>query len=135
MLTQPGASVRLQFMHFTNHLGLPVRDEWRSQQFYSAYFGFDPATAQEFADGTVVIRNADGFDLALRPVTHIEPSPVFLHAGFKAARPDDVRTLLERLEADGVTIVERNDEAARTAFKCLDPDGHRIEVYWEPAFS
>ena len=44
-----------------------------------------------------------------------------------------MRTLLERLEADGVTIVERNDEAAYTAFKCLDPDGHRIEVYWEPA--
>jgi hypothetical protein len=28
-------------MHF-NNLGLPVRDERRSQQFYSAYFGFDP---------------------------------------------------------------------------------------------
>jgi catechol 2,3-dioxygenase-like lactoylglutathione lyase family enzyme len=54
----------MQFMHF-NHLGLPVRDEGRSQQFYSTYFGFDPATAQEYADGTVIIRNADGFDLAL----------------------------------------------------------------------
>jgi catechol 2,3-dioxygenase-like lactoylglutathione lyase family enzyme len=120
-------------MHF-NHLGLPVRDERRSQQFYSAYFGFDPATVTEYADGTVIIRNADGFDLALHPVTHIEPAPAFLHAGFRATRPDDVRTLLERLEADGVTIVERNDEAAYTAFKCLDPDGHRIEVYWEPPF-
>lgn len=19
-----------------------------------------------------------------------------------------------------------------TSFKCLDPDGHRVEVYWEP---
>jgi len=46
-----------------NHLGLPVRDERRSRQFYSAYFGFDPASAQEYPDGTVVIRNADGFDL------------------------------------------------------------------------
>jgi catechol 2,3-dioxygenase-like lactoylglutathione lyase family enzyme len=118
-----------------SHLGLPVRDERRSQQFYSAYFGFDPATAQEYADGTVIIRNADGFDLALHPVEHIEPPPVFLHAGFKAAAPVDVRTLMERMEADGVTIVERNDEAGYTAFKCLDPDGHRIEVYWEPPFS
>ena len=50
-----------------NHLGLPVRDERRSQQFYSAYFGFDLATAQQYPDGTVIIRNADGFDLALRP--------------------------------------------------------------------
>jgi catechol 2,3-dioxygenase-like lactoylglutathione lyase family enzyme len=118
-------------MHL-NHLGLPVRDERRSQQFYSAYFGFDPATAQEYEDGTVIIRNADGFDLALHPVGHVEPSPAFLHAGFNAGRPAEVRTLMKRMEADGITIVERNDEAAYLAFKCLDPDGHRIEVYWEP---
>jgi catechol-2,3-dioxygenase len=24
------------------HIGLPVRDERRSQQFYAEYFGFDP---------------------------------------------------------------------------------------------
>jgi catechol 2,3-dioxygenase-like lactoylglutathione lyase family enzyme len=43
-----------------------------------------------------------------------------------------VRTLMERMDADGITIVERNDEAAYVAFKCLDPDGHQIEVSWEP---
>jgi catechol 2,3-dioxygenase-like lactoylglutathione lyase family enzyme len=130
LLWSAGGPARLQFMRF-NHLGLPVRDERRSRQFYSAYFGFDPASAQEYPDGTVVIRNADGFDLALRPAEHIQPPPVFLHSGFRAAEPQDVRALMERMEADGITIVERDDEAARTAFKCLDPDGHRIEVYWE----
>lgn len=69
------------------------------------------------------------------PVTHIEPSPAFLHADFKAAGPAAVRTLMERIEADGITIMERNDEAASTVFKCLDPGGHRIEVYWEPPVS
>jgi catechol 2,3-dioxygenase-like lactoylglutathione lyase family enzyme len=118
-----------------NHLGLPVCDELRSRQFYSAYFGFDPATAQRYPDGTVIIRNADGFDLALHPVEHIEPPPAFLQCGFKAARPADVRTLMDCMEADGILIVERDDEAAYTALKCLDPDGHRIEVYWEPPFS
>ena len=117
-----------------SHLGLPVRDARRSQQFYSAYSGFDPATAQEYADGTVIIGNADGFDLALHPVEHIEPSPVFLQAGFKAAAPADVRTLTDRMGADGVSIAERDDEASYTAFRCLDPDGHRIDVYWEPPF-
>ena len=53
---------------------------------------------------------------------------MFLHAGFKAIGPADVRTLMGRMEADGITIAERNDEAAYTAFKYLDPDGHRIEV-------
>jgi catechol 2,3-dioxygenase-like lactoylglutathione lyase family enzyme len=118
-------------MHF-NHLGLPVRDEWRSQRFYSAYLGFDLATAQEYEDGTLIIRDTDGFDLALYPVGHVEPPPAFVHVGFKAAGPADVRALMERMEADGVTIVERNNEAAYVAFKFLDPDGHRIEVYWEP---
>jgi catechol 2,3-dioxygenase-like lactoylglutathione lyase family enzyme len=120
-------------MYF-NHLGLPVRDERRSQQFYAAYFGFDPATAQQYPDRTVIIRNAGGFDLALHPVQHIEPPPAFLHAGFKAAGPAEVRALMDRMEADGIPIVERDDEPAYTAFKCLDPDGHRIEVYWQPPF-
>jgi catechol 2,3-dioxygenase-like lactoylglutathione lyase family enzyme len=60
-----------EVMHLS-HLGLPIRDLRRSQRFYSAYFGFDPATAQEYEDGTVIIRNADGFDLALHPVEHVE---------------------------------------------------------------
>ena len=117
-------------MHLS-HLGLQVRDERRSQRFYSACFGFDSAAAQEYEDGTVIIRNADGFDLALHPVGHVESSPAFLHAGVKAAQTADVRTLMERMDADGITIVEPDDEAACTTFKCLDPDGHRIEVYWE----
>jgi catechol 2,3-dioxygenase-like lactoylglutathione lyase family enzyme len=48
------------------------------------------------------------------------------------ADPADVRALMERMDADGVTIVERNDEPAYVAFKCLDPYGHRMEVAWEP---
>ena len=47
--------------------------ERRSKQFYSTYFGFDPATAQEYENGTVIIRNADGFYLALYPSGHVEP--------------------------------------------------------------
>lgn len=118
-------------MHF-NHLGLPVRDYRRSLEFYTAYFGFDPATAQAYPDGTVIVRNADGFDLALHPVGHVDELPTFLHAGFRAAEPDEVRALLSRLDDDGITVIERDDEDDYTSFKCLDPDGHRVEVYWEP---
>jgi len=121
-------------VHF-NHLGLPVRDYQRSLRFYADYFGFDPATAQEYSDGTVIVRNAEGFDLALHPVGQVGEQPEFLHAGFLAAGPAEVRTLLARLDADGVTVVERDDEEGYTSFKCLDPDGHRVEVYWEPPFS
>ena len=46
-----------------NHIGLPVREEARSLAFYATYLGFDPATARRYPDGTVIVRNADGFDL------------------------------------------------------------------------
>jgi hypothetical protein len=36
-----------------------------------------------------------------------------------------------RLSAEGTTIVERDDEPGLVSFKCLDPDGWRVEVYWE----
>jgi hypothetical protein len=34
-----------------------------------------------------------------------------------------------------VQVVEAYDEQEYTAFKCLDPDGHRVEAYWEPPFN
>ena len=43
------------FMHL-NHLGLPVRGLQRSRQFYSAYFGFDPAT-QGFVKVGLTVRD------------------------------------------------------------------------------
>jgi hypothetical protein len=38
-----------------------------------------------------------------------------------------VRTLLGRLRADDVPIVEEHEESTYGGFKCLDPDGHRVE--------
>jgi catechol 2,3-dioxygenase-like lactoylglutathione lyase family enzyme len=115
-----------------SHLGLPVRDSDRSQLFYARYFGFDPATAQTYSDGTVFIRNADGFDLALHATQDTGVPQPFLHFGFRLAAGDDVRTALARVRGDGIEIIEHDDEPDNVSFKCLDPDGHRIEVYWEP---
>ncbi|MFY1687137.1 VOC family protein [Plantactinospora sp. WMMB782] len=115
-----------------NHLGLPVGDPQGSLRFYHAYFGFDPGTAQRYPDGTVIVRNADGFDLALHAVDAVEEPAPFLHFGFRLPDADDVRALLRRLRADDVPIVEDYDDPSYVAFKCLDPDGHRVEAYWEP---
>jgi catechol 2,3-dioxygenase-like lactoylglutathione lyase family enzyme len=115
------------------HLGLPVRDCERSLRFYATYFEFDPATAQSYPDGTVIVRNADRFDLALHPATEAAASSSFLHFGFAMADAEAVRALRTRLERDGVPVVERDDEPELVSFKCLDPDGWRVEVYWEPA--
>jgi catechol 2,3-dioxygenase-like lactoylglutathione lyase family enzyme len=113
------------------HLGLPVHDYERSLRFYTTYFGFEAATAQSYPDGTVIVRNADRFDLALHPASEAPPASTFLHFGFAMADPERVRALRARLEADGVPVVERDDEPELVSFKCLDPDGWRVEVYWE----
>jgi catechol 2,3-dioxygenase-like lactoylglutathione lyase family enzyme len=114
------------------HLGLLVRDQQRSLRFYATYFGFDSAGARRYPDGTVIVRNAQGFDLALHPGDPPERLPAFVHFGFQLPDADAVGALLARMEADGVPILERWDEPGYVAFKCLDPDGWRVEVYWEP---
>jgi len=113
------------------HLGLPVTDSGRSLEFYTTYFEFDPSTATGYTDGTTIIRNADGFDLALHPVPKPPARVDFLHFGFRLVDPGQVHELRERMEADGVSIVGRDDEPDLVSFKCLDPDGWRIEIYWE----
>lgn len=118
-------------MHLT-HLGLPVRDAARSQRFYTTYFDFDPATAQRYHDGTIIIRNGDGFDLALHAGQDVGTPQPFLHFGFRLASGADVRAALDRMRADGIKIIEHDDEPDMVSFKCVDPDGHRVEVYWEP---
>jgi catechol 2,3-dioxygenase-like lactoylglutathione lyase family enzyme len=117
-------------MHL-RHLGLPVLDRDRSLRFYADYFGFDPATATTYPDGTTIVRNRDGFDLALHPVTALAARPEFLHFGFQVGDSDAVRTLQRRIEDAGVPVVEHDDEPGLVSFKCLDPDGWRVEVYWE----
>lgn len=113
------------------HLGLPVTDLARSRRFYETHFGFDAGTAQQYEDGTVIIRDAAGFDLALHPTTEIGELPAFLHFGFRLDEPDKVRDLRGSLESHDVAIIEFYDEESLCSFKCLDPDGHRVEVYWE----
>jgi len=118
-----------------HHLGLPVRDQLRSLRFYATYFGFDLTTTQYYPDGTVIVRNADGFDLALHPTTQTPPVSTFLHFGFTMADADEVTTLRHQLEREGVPVVERDDEPALVSFTCLDPDGWRVQAYWEESRS
>lgn len=113
-------------MHLV-HLGLPVRDAERSIRFYAEHFGFDPATAQRYPDGTIIIRNEDGFDLALHAVQDAGHPQPFLHFGFRLASASEVTATLGRIRAAGIDVIEQDDDPS---FKCLDPDGHRIEVYW-----
>jgi catechol 2,3-dioxygenase-like lactoylglutathione lyase family enzyme len=109
-----------------NHLYLLVRDLEKSRSFYEHYFGFDGPS--EWQAETFVIRNAEGFSLALTPVDSPPDWPRALHFGFLMEDVEFVRAFHDRLAADGVQIVEAFFEPGFSVFKCLDPDGYVIEL-------
>jgi catechol 2,3-dioxygenase-like lactoylglutathione lyase family enzyme len=112
-----------------NHLHLHVRDVEASRAFYERYFGFAPHVKH----GEILfLRNERGFDLALAPDPSPSVFPDWFHFGFRLDTPAAVRSLHERMRAEKVAIVKplyEDDELA--SFRCADPDGHGIEVYWE----
>jgi catechol 2,3-dioxygenase-like lactoylglutathione lyase family enzyme len=118
-----------------NHLYLLVRDLELSRSFYERYLGFDGPS--EWQQETFVIRNADGFSLALTPDPEPPVWPKSLHFGFLLG--DDVETvrrLHALLVADDVPIVESMFQPAFGVFKFLDPDGYVIELEaGTPSFS
>ena len=63
------------------HVGITVADQERSRRFYEGHFGFDPRQARDYDDGTVILRDAGGFALALHPGA-AAPTDEFLHFGF-----------------------------------------------------
>jgi len=114
-----------------NHLALAVSDQGRSLEFYATYFGFDPSTARVYPDGVVIVSDPHGFALALGIADRSEHGRGFPHFGFEVDSPDEVRRLRIRLLADSVHLAQDEDSETYVGFKCLDPDDHVFEVYWE----
>lgn len=111
------------------HLALAVRDEEASRRFYEDYFGFGVARRAE--DGTLMMCNSDGFSLALGRWDGEPRLPAFLHHGFRAESPNDVREYAARFRAAGVELVEEWKEPDYVSIKVRDPSGYVVEVAWE----
>jgi catechol 2,3-dioxygenase-like lactoylglutathione lyase family enzyme len=114
-----------------NHLALAVGDQARSRRFYETYFGFVAEDAPR-ADGVLMLHDATGFSLALGEVDAPISLPSFLHFGTGLPSPDDVRAFRDRVERDGLEIVDWWDEPDYVSVKFRDPDGYVVEVGWEP---
>ncbi|MBA2607811.1 MAG: VOC family protein [Actinobacteria bacterium] len=115
-----------------NHLNLRVRDAAVCRDFYMQHFGFAPAFE---ADGGFFIRNAAGFLLALIPVEHHEPLPDGFHIGFAVGSGDAVLAQRDALSSTGVRVSDPHDgrpDDDYVSFRCWDPDGTEIELFWEP---
>ena len=114
-----------------NHLNLRVRDAASCRGFYERHFGFRLAFE---AEGGYFERNDAGFLLALVPVEEHQPLPAGFHIGFGLAQPDEVLELHAALAAAGVTrsaVQDRRPAEPYVTFRCWDPDGTEIEVFWE----
>ena len=114
-----------------NHLNLRVRDASACRDFYLRHFGFRPAFE---AEGGYFVRNDDGFLLALVPAGPHRPLPPGFHVGFGLDDPGAVVELHRTLSDGGAPVTDVKDlrpEEAYVTFRCLDPDGTEIEVFWE----
>ena len=113
------------------HLNIPVADIDRSSAFYGRWFGFDRLLA-EYHDGTRFITDGTGFELALHQIPHRPESATDWHFGFVASDSNDVRHLMASLISAGIRVTDWQEEQGYVGFKCHDPDGYVVEVYWEP---
>jgi catechol 2,3-dioxygenase-like lactoylglutathione lyase family enzyme len=116
-----------------NHLNLRVKDANACREFYERHFGFRLAFE---ADGGWFLRNDEGFVLALAPVEQHRDLPDGFHIGFGAADADAVSSVHATLAAAGVPVRAVEDYRPGeeyVTFRCWDPDGTEIEVFWEAA--
>lgn len=113
-----------------NHIHLAISDIEKSIAFYSRYFGFRHKVDH---GKCVFLTNDDGFDLALDP--EIEPVrfPGWFHIGSRLNSADEVRSAYIRMKEERPELIKRqiNESEDFVFFRCEDPDGHEIEVYWE----
>ncbi|HEY8545492.1 MAG TPA: VOC family protein [Acidimicrobiales bacterium] len=114
-----------------NHLNLRVRDAAACRSFYEQHFGFRLAFE---AEGGYFLRNDEGFLLAVVPVERHQPLPDGFHLGFGVAAPEVVTGLHDRLTAAGGRVGEVEDlrpDEDYVSFRCWDPDGTEVEVFWD----
>jgi catechol 2,3-dioxygenase-like lactoylglutathione lyase family enzyme len=114
-----------------NHLNLRVEDADACRNFYERHFGFRLAFE---AEGGWFLRNEAGFLLALVPTSEHHDLPDGFHIGFGAADADAVTTMHAALSASNVRVSDVQDLRPGedyVTFRCSDPDGTEIEVFWE----
>jgi len=115
------------------HLALRVKDPQASKRFYCESFGM--AVVWE-PDPDNVYLSSGSDNLALHRAAPDGPGALD-HLGFIVDTKEEVDRLAERLGAKGVRMAEspRDHRDGSRSFYCLDPDGLRIQVLFEPTLS
>ena len=113
-----------------NHIHLHVASVPRAAAFYERYFGLRRSV---WHGEILFMRDEAGMDLALAPADTPEPFPSWFHIGFRLDSKVAVEALHRDVHEGGETIrTPFTQEGAFCFFRCADPDGYQIEVYYEP---
>ncbi len=113
-----------------NHLHLKVQSVDRARAFYERFFGLREAA---WHGDILFLRDEAGMDFALAPSSEAVSSPAWFHLGFRLETREAVERLCGELVSAGTPMRQpllRDDDLV--SFRCEDPDGYGVEVYWEP---
>jgi catechol-2,3-dioxygenase len=112
-----------------NHLHLHVRDRSVAENFYSSWFGMH---VQRQLDEITFMTDEQEFLLALMHDPGAAPLPPWFHFGFRQPSSAAVIAMNAAMVAAGIPIKKavHRDESL-VSFRCADPDGQVIEVFWE----
>jgi catechol 2,3-dioxygenase-like lactoylglutathione lyase family enzyme len=115
------------------HLALRVRDPQASKRFYADCFGMKVVWEPD-PDNVYLSSGPD--NLALHRA-EVGGAGALDHMGFIVDSREEVDRLAERFRARGVTLAAepRDHRDGSRSFYCLDPDGLRIQVLYEPTLS
>jgi catechol 2,3-dioxygenase-like lactoylglutathione lyase family enzyme len=115
------------------HLHLSSRDHAISQRFYEKYFEFhfDATFPRGDELAATILRSPDGFQLFLEAGS-TDKLPAWFHFGFFVGSADQCRALYQRMQQDQVTIIHPFETDPFAYYFFADPDGHVIQVYFDP---
>lgn len=120
------------------HIALRVGDEDRSRSFYREILGFD-VSEQDPEHGGTFMTLGDNFH-ALDVFPHPNPSSVqqpnpdqigLFHIAFEVGSYSDLKEAYCALQAHNVPISHATDHVSQRSIYFADPDGNRLEVYYE----
>lgn len=115
------------------HVALRVRDPQASKRFYADCFGMAVVWEPD-ADNVYMSSGVD--NLALHRDVAVTAGALD-HLGFIVDSKQEVDALAERFRAQGVSLAAepRDHRDGSRSFYCLDPDGLKIQILYEPTLS